>query len=105
MTFNTDLKAQIPRKQIEKICRRYHIQHLSIFGSVLHGNDTPTSDVDILVEFEEGHVPGFAFAAIQRELSETLGRTVDLHTPPSLSQYFRSEVIKEAETLYDATRS
>ncbi len=102
MTFNTEIKIQIPREQIEEICRKYHIQHLALFGSVLHGNSTPFSDIDLLAEFEDGYVPGFAFAAIQYELSEILGRKVDLHTPASLSHYFRSEVVKEAQLIYAA---
>jgi hypothetical protein len=89
-----------PTKRIEALCRKHHIKRLSLFGSILHGDDTPNSDLDILVEFEEGQTPGFAFAGIQRELSEIIGRDVDLHTPASLSRYFRTEVVKEATPLY-----
>lgn len=91
---------QFPAKQIAAFCRKHHILQLSLFGSVLHQESAPGSDLDILVEFEEGHTPGFAFAGIQSELCELLGRTVDLHTPASLSQYFRSDVVKEARPLY-----
>ena len=94
-----------PTDRIEALCRKYHITRLSLFGSVLHGDDTPTSDLDILVEFQEGHTPGFAFAGIQREISEILCRNVDLHTPASLSRYFRSEVVREASPLYAAAGS
>ena len=92
----------IPLAEIEKICKKYFIQKLSLFGSVLHGDAHPDSDLDILVEFVPGHVPGFAFARLERELSAIFDRKVDLRTPFDLSQYFREEVLKEAQTLYAA---
>jgi hypothetical protein len=52
--------------------------------------------------FESGHVPGFAFFELQEELGGMLGRTVDLHTPGSLSRYFRDEVLNEAQDQYVA---
>ena len=59
------------------------------------------SDVDVLVEFEPGYPVGFIrFAAMERELSELLGRRVDLHTPAELSRYFRDEVIRTADVQY-----
>lgn len=83
-------------------CRRNHIRKLSVFGSVLRDDFTPASDVDVLVEFESGRTPGFAFILIQDELSDMLGRRVDLNTPGCLSPYFRQEVLHEATALYDA---
>lgn len=103
--MSTKANVLIPRDRMQAICRKYHIARLSLFGSELHGEGTAASDVDILVEFEDGHTPGFAFAALQRELSELTGRTVDLHTPGSLSRYFRSSVVKEAQPLYEVTKS
>lgn len=83
-------------------CRRHHIRKLSLFGSVLRDDFAPGSDVDVLVEFEEGKVPGlFWLAGMEIELSEILdGRKVDLNTPKSLSRYFRQEVLAEAEPQY-----
>jgi len=76
------------------------VQKLSVFGSHLHGNATPQSDIDVLVEFEAERTPGFAFISLQDELSEALHRRVDLHTPQSLSKYFRTDVVKEAQAIY-----
>lgn len=73
-------------------CRRHNIQKLAFFGSVLRPDFGPHSDIDVLVEFEAGHTPGFAFFARQDELAALLGRPVDLHTPGSLSPYFRQQV-------------
>lgn len=87
---------------IAAFCRRHHIRRLSLFGSVLRDDFQPGSDVDVLVEFEPGHVPGFlGLAAMEHEISALLsGRTVDLRTPQDLSRYFRAEVIAEAEVQY-----
>ena len=60
--------------------------------------------MDVLVEFEPGKTPGFAFFSMEEELSRILGRRVDLNTPHSLSKYFRDEVLAEAEELYVQAR-
>lgn len=96
-------KIQIPRDKVAEFCKRKHIQKLSLFGSALRGDFRPDSDVDVLVEFEPGHVPGLAFFAMENELSEILGRKVDLNTPQFLSRYFREQVLAEAEVQYAAT--
>jgi predicted nucleotidyltransferase len=56
----------------------------------------------VLIEFEPGRTPGLRFFWMQEELSRLFGRTVDLHTPASLSRYFRSQVLSEAEDQYVA---
>ncbi|TVQ30108.1 MAG: nucleotidyltransferase [Phycisphaeraceae bacterium] len=92
----------LPMEKIEEFCRRNRIRRLSLFGSALRDDFGPDSDVDVLVEFEPGATPGFGFFGLQDELSELLGRTVDLNTPGFLSKYFRDEVMREAKVLYDA---
>lgn len=89
---------------LAELCRRHHIRRLSLFGSVLKGTDRPDSDVDLLVEFEPGHVPGLiTLAGIEEELSVLLGnRPVDLRTANDLSRYFRDEVVRTAELQYAA---
>jgi hypothetical protein len=74
---------------------------MAFFGSVLRDDFTSKSDIDILIEFEEGKTPGFRFFTMQQELSELLGRKVDLNTPGDLSRYYRDKVLKEAVTLYE----
>lgn len=98
----TKARIEIPQEQIEAFCRKHHIRRLALFGSVLRDDFTDESDVDVLVEFEPGHTPGLAFFSMQRELSEMLGRQVDLNTPGFLSPYFRDEVLAEAENRYVA---
>lgn len=93
----------IPEEKLIDFCHRYNITRLSFFGSFIRSDCTPESDIDILVEFEPDHIPGFiGLARIERELTESLGRKVDLRTPQELSRYFRDQVIAEAEVLYAA---
>ncbi len=98
----TRARIEIPQAEIEAFCRKHHIRRLALFGSVLRDGFTDQSDVDILVEFEPGHTPGLAFFSMQRELSELLGRQVDLNTPGFLSPSFRDEMLAEAENRYVA---
>lgn len=95
-------KIDIPQAEIEAFSRRNRIRKLALFGSVLRDDFTPESDVDVLVEFEPGTRVGLRFFALEQELSELLGRKVDLNTPGFLSKYFRDQVIAEAEPLYVA---
>ena len=90
------------RERVAACCARHHATRLAVFGSALRGALQPDSDLDILVEFEPGHTPGLAFFAMQDELSQILGRRVDLNTPGFLSRYFRADVLAEAETLHAA---
>lgn len=95
-------KIAIPKEQIADFCRKHGIRKIALFGSALRDDFMPESDVDVLVEFAPGQTPGLAFFTMQRELSEILGRKVDLNTAGDLSPYFRDEVLSEAQVLYDA---
>jgi len=95
------MRIQIPKRETEAFCKKHHIRKLSLFGSVLRADFGPKSDIDVLVEFEPGHVPGFfRLFDLEEELSSLLGRKVDLRTPEDLSRYFRDEVIKHAKVQY-----
>jgi len=85
-------RLETPREAMAEFCRRNHIRQLALFGSVLRGDFGAASDVDALVEFEPGHTPGLRFFGMQRELSQLVGRKVDLNAPACLSPYFRDEV-------------
>jgi predicted nucleotidyltransferase len=93
-------RIPIDRQRVADFCRRHHIRKLAVFGSVLREDFGAASDVDVLVEFEPGHVPGLAFIAMEAELSQILGRNVDLNTPGFLSPYLRDRIIAEAEVQY-----
>ena len=96
--------VEIPRDRIEAFCRRRRIRSLALFGSILRDDFRPDSDVDVLVEFEAGARVGMIrLAGLEIELSEILGRKVDLNTPGFLSPYYRERVLAEAQVQYDAT--
>jgi uncharacterized protein len=93
-------RIAIDHKKLAEFCRRHHIRKLALFGSVLRDDFRPESDVDVLVEFELGRIPGLAFFAMEAELSEILRHKVDLNTSNFLSRYFRDQVHREAEVQY-----
>lgn len=93
-------KLYVPTEELARFCQRHHIRRLSFFGSVLRDDFGPESDVDVLVEFDPGHVPGFAFIDVEDELSVLLGRPVDLATPKSVSRWIRAAVLSDAEVQY-----
>jgi len=78
--------VSIDRDAVSAFCQRHHITRLALFGSVPRDDFGPDSDVDVLVEFQAGHVPGFNFVSIEREFSGLVhGRRVDMVTPRFLS--------------------
>jgi predicted nucleotidyltransferase len=98
-----EVRIPVPFEAMRRFCRDRGIRRLAFLGSVIRDDFTPESDVDVLVEFEPGRTPGLiTFAGCEIELSELLGRRVDLHTPRSLSRYFRDEVLAEARDVYVA---
>lgn len=90
--------------EISAFCQKHYIRRLAFFGSVLRDDFGPSSDVDLLVEFEPQHVPGLLrLAAMERELSAMIGgRRVDMRTPNDLSRYFRDDVVAQAVVQYAA---
>lgn len=94
--------VDIPTEELAQFCQRNHVRKLSLFGSILTERFRPDSDVDVLVEFDPEHVPGFfGLARIESELSEFFRRKVDLRTPNELSRYFRDAVIGSAAVQYE----
>ncbi len=92
----------IDRKRLAAFCKTHGIRRLAIFGSIIHHDLTPESDVDVLVEFQPESTPGlFGIVRLERELSSFFdGRRVDLRTPEDLSPHFREDVLEEAEVQY-----
>ena len=97
------VKIDIPHNRIVEFCQANRIRRLALFGSVLREDFGPSSDVDVLVEFDaDARVGMIRLAALEIELSEILGRKVDLNTPGFLSKYYRERILSEAEVQYDA---
>lgn len=95
-------KLVINPDEIAVFCHRHHIRKLAIFGSALRDDFGHESDVDVLVDFMAGYVPGFfGLFDIEEELTELFGgHKADVRTPQDLSRYFRDEVIAKAEVQY-----
>ena len=88
-------------EMVRRIVSQFSSEKVILFGSHARGEAGPDSDVDLLVIFDPGHTPGLEFFAMQDELTEILGRKVDLNTPNFLSRYFRDQVMADAEVLID----
>lgn len=93
---------EVPPEQIARFCRDNHIRKLSIFGSILSDDFRPDSDVDVLVEFEPEHGPGFLrLYEMEQQLSRLFsGRPVDLVTEKFLNHRIRDRVLAQAEVQY-----
>ena len=96
-------RLRIPAEQLAAFCRANSIEELSLFGSALRDDFGPESDLDLLVRFEsEARIGFLAFARIQRELTELLGRPVDLVPKEGLKPAIQTEVLESSELLYAA---
>ena len=95
-------QIDIDRTQLKKLCRKYGVRRLALFGSVIRDDFGEDSDVDILVEFQPDATVGLSFFSLQKELSRLIGRQVDLSTPGFLSPQIRDKVASEARPVYEA---
>lgn len=96
-----ELAVSISKDKISSFCKKYHIVTLALFGSILTSHFNSNSDVDVLVSFDAQHIPNlFELVDMESELSNILGRHVDLKTPNDLSSYFRDEVLSKAKVIY-----
>ncbi len=93
-------RLKFPDGFLEGFCRRNNIRKLSLIGSVLRADFRPDSDVDIIVEFEQGKTPSLLrMAGLEIELSKILGRKVDLRTPEDLGRHMRQRIMAESQML------
>lgn len=92
------IALQQHREAIRRIVERHHARNARIFGSVLHGEDTDGSDLDILIDTTE-ETSLFDIGAIQVELTELLGVEVDVLTPGALPDRWRTDVLNEARAV------
>ncbi len=98
------LKARLryDEEALAKLCREHHVRRLDLFGSRAKGTARDGSDVDLLVEYEPGHVPGLlGFLAFQEELAGLLDREVDLVSSGGLSPYMRDEILETRSLVYE----
>ena len=93
---------KVNQEELSVLCRRHGIRRLAVFGSAARGELGPDSDIDVLVEFVPGRRVGLRFITIQEELSDLMGRRVDLNTRAFLSPFFQDRVAAEAVPFYEA---
>jgi uncharacterized protein len=94
--------VQINQRLLAELCRKHDVRELKLFGSAARGEDTPASDIDLLVEFE-GRKSLFDLIGLELEVTEFLGRRVDFLTEPSLSPYLRDRILASASVIYERT--
>ena len=100
------IQIDVPYDALAAFCRRWHITELAFFGSVLRDDFRPDSDVDVLVTFAPDAVVGWDFVTVRDELSQLLGRKVDLLTRMGVEYTahprLRNAILSTAETVYAA---
>ena len=95
------IQTHLPEDKIREYCKGQPIERLSVFGSALRNELRPESDIDLLVEYlPDAPVGLFAMGGHLRDLSEIVGRRVDLCTPNGLSKYIRDEIVESARLIY-----
>lgn len=78
------------------------IKYLALFGSYVNGTPREDSDVDVLIDFHPQAVVGlFKYVDIQQNLSNAIGKRVDLLTPQAISKHFKEQVLEEVEPIYE----
>ncbi len=87
------------KEAVESDPNKDYIQSISLFGSYLHGDAKEDSDVDLLFEPRKS-MGYFKLMSIQNQISDKIGREVDLLTKEELSKYFRDKVVNEAKKIY-----
>lgn len=96
-----EIKVSVQRA-IEQEPLKKDIQKVSLFGSYLSDKPREDSDIDLLIEFSpSARIGFFRFVGIQENIEKFLGKKVDLLTPEALSKYFRADVLKQAEVIYE----
>jgi hypothetical protein len=90
----------VPYEAIRAFAERHHIRRLALFGSVLRDDFHDASDIDVLVEFDPAHIPGWNIVSIEQELTAVFGRKVDMRTEDELSRHFRQRVRETAMPIY-----
>ncbi len=94
-------RIEVDEDQLAAICRKFHVQELALFGSVLRDDFSDDSDIDILVEYEPwARIGLFHHFKLEEALAQILGRDVDLVSKGGLRSILKDEVLSTAEVIY-----
>ena len=100
--MNEATAVSLPLDEIRQYCSQQPIMRLSLFGSAMRGELAADSDIDFLVEYlSKARIGLMAISGQEIELSQIVGRQVDLRTAEDLSRYFRQEVVENARLIYE----
>jgi predicted nucleotidyltransferase len=94
---------EVPAEAVRELCDRYQVKALYVFGSAARDDLKPKSDIDVMVEFQPNHTIGlFEFGDLEKELSELLGRKVDLVSKRGLNRHRAPSILTDARLIHEA---
>ena len=91
---------QLDVRRLAEVCRANDVSYLAVFGSYARGEDSPKSDLDLIVRFSK-RKSLLGLVALQREISSAIGRVVDLHTEASISPYLQKSIAQDLQVIYE----
>jgi predicted nucleotidyltransferase len=94
------MEIEAIKKRVRPICEHAGIEMLGVFGSVARGQDTPESDIDMIVRFREP-VGLIEFIDVENEIESALGRHIDLGTEASVHPLIRKNVFRDLKIVYE----
>lgn len=89
-------------RQVQHLCHKFGVRRLALLGSAIRDDFGPASDIDVLVEFLPGTRTGLRLFGLEAQLSELLGRRIDLNTPGSIAAKYYERVQRDAREIYVA---
>lgn len=93
---------EIDVERLREVCERYGVASLEVFGSVARGEESGSSDVDLLYVLKPEVSLGFRLFDLEDELADLFGRPVDLVARRSVNKYLREQVLADAQPLFAA---
>jgi uncharacterized protein len=95
------MKSKFDTQRLIEICQQNDVSFVGLFGSMARGDDTPQSDIDILVKFTS-RKSLLKTVKLERELRTSLGRNVDVLTEASINPHLREGIMRDLRILYEA---
>ena len=99
-TVRDDGRTAIRYQKLIELCRQSGVVQIAIFGSMARGEANQQSDIDLVVKFSQP-ISLLQFAALERQLSEAMGRKVDLLTEAAISSYLREKIKCDLQVIYE----
>ena len=97
--MNIQELLQNKREEIIKIASKHGAFNIRIFGSVARGEETATSDIDFLIDYDLNKISSWFPGGLLMDLQDLLGYKVDIVTEKGLSKFIKNKVLEEAKPL------